>query len=109
MIYGAFYPPCELVNKSYAIPGLAKARPSRPGRKKVGGVCEVGGYRMGLMSLAFMFTSLAKVFTGPCRNVHLPSSLSGKKISSAVEGVRRLIAVLVVYGVYDKMRPLTVM
>jgi len=65
--------------------------------------------RWALMPLAFMFTSLAKVFTGPCRNVHLPSSPSGKKTSSAVEGVRRLIAVLVVDVVYDKMRPLTVM
>ena len=67
----------------------------RPGRKKVGEVwVRLVGIGWALMSLAFMFTSLAKVFTGPCRNVHLPSSPSGKKTSSAVEGVRRLIGVL---------------
>jgi len=89
--------------------GSAGARPGPdPARKSWQGVRLVGtGWA--LMSLAFMFTSLAKVFTGPCRNVHLPSSPSGKKTSSAVEGARRLIAVLVVDGVYDKMRPLTVM
>jgi hypothetical protein len=61
------------------------------------------------MPLAFLFTSLAKVFTGACRNVHLPSSLSGKKDSSVVEVVRRLIDVLTIDGIYVKMQALTVM
>ena len=64
-----------------------------PARKKVGGVWLVD-IRWVLMPLAFLFTSLAKVFTGPCRNVHLPSSLSGTKASSTVKCVRRRINVL---------------
>ena len=61
------------------------------------------------MPLAFLFTSLVKVFTGVCRNVHLPSSLSRKKNSSVAEGVRMPIDILIIEGVYDKMSPLTVM
>jgi hypothetical protein len=74
--------------------GSAGARPgsTRP-EKSWRGVWLVD-IRWALMPLAFLFTSLAKVFTGACRDVHLPSSLSGTKASSTVKCVRRLINVL---------------